>query len=127
MPQKNGTLYKKEAKDKRGRIWTPNTIKDLLERSDKAVIRGMNEIFRFQTLDEQNYETTMYYNTVGFSGAHAEIMSSLAKFYESRKYLSPKQMVVARKIIKRYAGQLIKIMRGDIQEPKPPMRIGRRY
>jgi len=96
-----------------GVVWTVDSIRELLLKNDAAVIKGMLRIFEYQTLTEQANETTIENNMVGFSGAHAEIMSSFAKNYQKFGFLSIKQMVVARKIMLRYSRQLIRIIRGD--------------
>lgn len=96
-----------------GVVWTVDSIRELISKNDAAVIRGMLRIFEYQTLTEQVAETTIENNSVGFSGAHAEIMSSFAKNYQKFGHLSIKQMIVARKIMLRYSGQLIKIMKGS--------------
>ena len=96
------------------RIWKKEDIKDLLVKRDDAVVQGMLRIFDLQTADEKESETAKHSNGVGFSGAHAEIMCSMSKFYNRRNFLSPKQMVCARKIMLRYAGQLTLISNGKI-------------
>ncbi len=96
------------------KIWKKEDIKDLLIKRDDAVIKGMLRIYDLQTADEQESETATHLNGVGFSGAHAEIMCSMSKFYQKRNFLSPKQMTYARRIMLRYAGQLTKIANGKI-------------
>lgn len=95
-----------------GVVWTKESLRELIRTNDNAVIRGMLRIYEFQTHDEQMAERTEYHNSVGFSGVDAEIMSSFVKWYESHKYLSPKQMEIARKKMVKYAGQLLLIMAG---------------
>ena len=94
--------------------WKKEEIQDLINRRDDAVSRGMQRIFELQTLDEQDSGYTKWANGVDFSGAHGEIMSSFVEFYNKRKFLSPKQMKIARRIMLRYAGQLAKIVNGKI-------------
>ena len=94
----------------KGHVWTKDTLKELFLKSDEAVIRGMFRIYDKQTEDEKMVEDTVEDNGVGFSGVHGNIMTSFAKFYQERKYLSPKQMVTIKKIMPKYAGQLLKIM-----------------
>ena len=65
------------------------------------------------------YEDTKYLNKIGFSGAHAEFGSSLAKQILRGKHLTSKQMFYARKIILHYAKQLSKIANKEIPELNP--------
>lgn len=93
---------------------TKETIKQLLNESDKAVERGLVVLLSRQTADERVNETTRYQNGVGFSAFDAEILTSFAQQIERKtargielgKCLSEKQMTLARKKIVRYAGQL---------------------
>jgi hypothetical protein len=97
-------------------VWTVDSLKELIRTNDNAVIRAMLKIYQYQTHDEQVAERTEYNNSVGFSGVDAEIMTSFAKWYENKKYLSPKQMEIARKKMVKYAGQLLLIMAGEQTE-----------
>ena len=89
--------------------WTIEEIRNLLEESDKAVARAILAIYGRQTASEQATETTSESNGVGFNGVDAPFLSSLAKFYEEKGYLSPKQVSYGRKKIRKYAGQLVNI------------------
>ncbi len=94
--------------------WTKAEIKEKLETDDKWVTRGIAAIFEKQTYSEQQSDSTNENNGVGFTGVDAKILSSFAKFYNRKGYLSPKQLVYGRKKIKKYAGQLAKIANGKI-------------
>lgn len=96
------------------KVWKKDEIKELLETSDKLAIRGLLRIFQLQTADEQESEYTKHINGVGFTGVDGEILSSMAKFFKSRNYLSPKQMEIVRKRMPKYAGQLTKVANGEI-------------
>ena len=89
--------------------WTIEEIRNLLEESDKAVARAILAIYGRQTASEQSTETTSESNGVGFNGVDAPFLSSLAKFYEEKGYLSPKQVSYGRKKIRKYANQLVNI------------------
>lgn len=104
-------LKKSEAIDKNGKVWTKADVQNLLRINDTAVIRGMLRIYTKQTFDEKQIEETTDFNGVGFNGLDGKIMSSFSSFYNKNKYLSPKQMKIARNKMKKYAGQLIQIMR----------------
>ncbi len=66
-------------------------------------------IYSFQTSDEQERETTCHYNGVGFSGAHAEILSSFAKQIQRYNRLSDKQMSILFRIMPKYWRQILQI------------------
>ena len=89
--------------------WTKEEITALLTRSDKAVGRAILAIYKFQTQTEQAIGHTTDHNGVGFNGVDAEILSSFAQFYQRSGFLTPKQLVLGRRKIMKYAGQLAKI------------------
>lgn len=97
------------------KVWTKEEIKVLLERNDTAVCRGLVTLFNLQTQDERNDEHTKYHNGVGFTGVDAEFLTSLARQYQDRGFLTPKQIVYGRKKILKYAGQLAKVANGQIK------------
>lgn len=98
------------------KVWTRSALVELMAQNDEALIRAMFRIYDKQTKDEKSIEATVEDNGVGFSGVHGNIMSSFAKFYQERKYLSKKQMETIHKIMPRYAGQLLKMMAYDNME-----------
>ncbi len=92
-------------------------IQNLLDTNDLAVCRALVVIFERQTSFEQSAETTSEKNDIGFSGVDAEICSSFAKQFMSRGFLSPKQMVIARKKMKKYWKQLAEISKQNGKLP----------
>jgi hypothetical protein len=64
----------------------------LLQTNDKAVARALLVLLNNQTADEQRTEDTRYLNGKGFRPCHARIGTSMAKFYISKGYLTPKQV-----------------------------------
>lgn len=70
----------------------------------KALVKLFTE---GQTADEQVSEVTRYDNNIGFSGADSEILSSFAKQYMKKGYLSDKQMALLHKKISKYSRQVI--------------------
>ena len=90
-------------------MWTMEKMKDILSRYDDQVCKAVVKIYEYQTADEKDSHETKEHNNVGFNGADAPIMSSFAEFYIKRGFLSPKQLMIARKKIMKYAGQLCKI------------------
>ncbi len=81
-------------------------IREKLSTDDRWILRGLLVIFSNQTIDEQATATTKYVNNIGFTGADAEFLTSLATQFQQRKSLSPKQMIYLRKKMPKYSGQL---------------------
>ena len=88
---------------------TQESIQALLESNDKAVIRGLLAIYARQTSAEQSMEATKEDNGIGFNACDAPFMSSLAKWYNAKGFLTPKQLYRARKTIIKYRRQLTEI------------------
>lgn len=95
-------------KNKSGEMvsWTPAYIKEQIITKDEAVKAALLRIYSYQTLDEQRSESTQESNGKGFNGIDAEILSSFAKQLETRKFLSPKQIAIARKKLIKYSSQI---------------------
>jgi hypothetical protein len=116
-------LKKTEAVDVKGKIWSKESIQELLDKNDEAVYRAMLQIYDRQTADEQKYKDTHLYNSVGFTGVDAEIMSSFTESYKKWNKLTPKQMVIARKKMKKYWKQLLDVIREN--NPNQPERVAK--
>ena len=91
---------------------TKSEIVALLNRSDKAVVHGLIAIYKLQTPQEQTDLATQELNGIGFNGVDAPLLTSFARQYLSKGWLSPKQMMLARKKIVKYSGQLEVISKG---------------
>jgi hypothetical protein len=90
----------------KGVEWTPSIIKEKIETSDKALISALLRVYSWQTEDEKHSERTTETNSKGFNGIDAEILSSFAKQWETRGFLSPKQKAIARKKMSKYSRQI---------------------
>ena len=88
---------------------THDFVKKQLATNKAWALKALLKIFNFQTKDEQEYEHTRILNKVGFTGVDAEILSSFAKQYLTRGFLSPKQMTLVYKKMPKYWMQIIKI------------------
>jgi hypothetical protein len=100
--------------------WNKDTILALLNESDKAVCRAVLAIYEKQTENEQATDSTAEQNGVGFNGADAGFGSSLAKQYAERGSLSPRQIACARKMMRKYAGQLAEIANAKAKATAAP-------
>ena len=90
-------------------------IREQLRTNDAWLLRGLVVIYGFQTESEQAMGVTAEDNGMGFNGLDAELLSSFAVQYMQRGSLSPKQIAWARKKMVKYAGQLLKVARGEVQ------------
>lgn len=88
---------------------TIETIREKLQSNDLWLCRGIKAIYDCQTLSEQLEGQTKEDNGIGFNGVDAFILSSFAQFYVKTGFLTAKQLVIARKKMGKYSGQLLKI------------------
>ena len=94
-----------------GKVWDKESIKDLLDRNDKAVYKAILLLYSFQTDEEKYKGVTKTINGKGFNKFDVEILSSYAMQLRRGQELSVKQMYTARPKIKKYAGQIISYMK----------------
>jgi hypothetical protein len=107
-------VSKKRRSKKPEREWTKEKVRDLLDKRDDAVIKGMIRIWEHQTAYEKKVKATTDHNNVGFTGVDGDIMCSFVDFYKKNGFLSQKQLTLARKKMRKYAGQLVKIIYNEI-------------
>lgn len=94
---------------------TVETIRAKVASDPKWTERSILAIYARQTPDEQAVGDTTKNNGRGFSGTDGKFMSSLAKWIQSSRKpdgsrLTPKQLLVAQKVMPKYAKQLHTIM-----------------
>lgn len=103
--------------------WTPEDVKALLLKSDKAVGRALLALLERQTFDEQQSHDTKHANGRGFSAFDAPILTDMALFYRRTGFLTPKQLAWLRSgtakrpqpRIAKYAGQLAEIANAKVE------------
>jgi hypothetical protein len=102
---------------------TAELIRERLKSDDRWLARALVALNRRQTADEQRDETTKYHNLQGFTSGHARRGTSMARFYETRGFLTPKQLAWWRQVtpsgrmrIEIYTQQLLKVAREREQE-----------
>ena len=100
------------------KIWTKEEILHLIKTNEMMVGKSLLKLYGKQTPDEQAAHSTRYQNKVGFNGVDANFLSSLAEFYDKYGRLSEKQLVYARKKLRKYAVQLVKMANNS------PMKVG---
>lgn len=96
------------------KVWTLPEVKDLLGRNDEMVKRSLVQIYNKQTeLEQARYETREK-NNVGFNGVDAEFGTAMALRVKEGKFMSPKMIAASRKMMMKYANQLVKIANKQI-------------
>lgn len=104
------------------KVWTAADIKALLAQSDKAVGRALVALLARQTAAEQRNHVTTDANGRGFNAFDADIFTSMATFYQSKGFLTAKQLAFLRSgtakrpapRINKYAAQLADIANGGL-------------
>ena len=94
---------------------TKAEIKKKITTDRKWTERAVVAIYERQTADEQQDGETRHNNKVGFSGPDAYILSEFARWLNSGKHLSQKQLALAQKRIGKYAGQLLLIAEANVK------------
>ena len=90
--------------------YTKEFIQEKLATDKRWLERGILAIWKFQTTSEKKMCDTHLFNGVGFNGADGRFMTSLGNILNRGYHLTEKQVYVARKKMKKYAGQLVKII-----------------
>lgn len=80
---------------------------DQMEVDDNFLVGCLMTLYSFQTEDEKAIEATCHDNSMGFNALDAGIMSSFAQFYQRTGFLTPKQLNLARRTLKKYSRQLL--------------------
>lgn len=86
------------------------TLLGRIEKSDKVVRQCLVIIDNEQTSDERDEGQTHWRNGYGFSVFDAEFGSSLAQQIREGKHLSEKQMFHARRMSRKYASQILRLV-----------------
>ena len=82
-------------------------VQNKLRTRDAWALHALEVIMSKQTVEEQRADRTVFHNNVGFSGHDSPLLSSFAKQYRDKKWLSAKQMIVLKKTISKYWSQII--------------------
>lgn len=98
-------------------VLTVETVRARLATDDRWLTRAIVAIYEQQTADEQENQTTSHLNGVGFSGVDAAFCSSLAQQITRGRTLSAKQIAIARKIMRKYAAQLVRLAEAKAAQP----------
>lgn len=100
-----------------------NILKAQLSTNPNQAVRGLLRVFANQTAAEQQTGGVRANNGIGFTQTDSVILTSFAKQYKNKGFLSEKQMIILYKKIPKYAKQLIE---GSIAEGKI-YKVGKEY
>lgn len=95
-----------DIKTKKDRV---SFIRFQLTNNPKWAVRGLLRIFENQTEDEKVSEYTKHDNKIGFNGTDATLLTSYAKQYLTKGYLTENQMKYVHKKMPKYAAQLERV------------------
>jgi len=84
-------------------------LRGQLETNPKWAKVALLRIYDNQTEEEQRCRDTAEANGIGFSGVDGMILSSFAIQLHTKKYLSPRQMIILMSKMKRYWRQILEI------------------
>lgn len=94
--------------------YTKELIKTRITTEPRQAIRALIALYEKQTTYEKSAHQTREANKVGFSAFDAEILTSFAEQFKERGRLTENQIVILKKKIGKYAGQLLKMVEGKI-------------
>lgn len=75
--------------------------------------RAVLALYERQTADEKSAGSTVHHNAAGYNAFDAPFMTSLAEQLKQGRHLSNKQLAAARKVLRKYTGQLAKIAKAN--------------
>lgn len=92
-----------------------------LSHNTEKARRALLLVYSKQTACEQNSGQTLEYNCEGFTTLDAEILTNIAIFYKNHNFLTPRQDQIVKRLIPKYAGQILasSIERGLIVQISP--------
>lgn len=95
-------------------------LRNRIELKDSTAIHALVFIYDKQVEDEKFSEEVKHRNGIGFKPQDAKKGSSFAKWYLDKGFLTGKQMACVKRMITKYAGQIveIKINEGEIRQIK---------
>lgn len=84
-----------------------DALKIQIATNDRQTVKALMRVYESQTPSEKELKATYIHNKVGFCTRDAGILSSFAEQLKAGHTLSEKQMSLARRLMPKYAGQLI--------------------
>lgn len=96
-------------------------LKYQISHNTEKARRALLLVYSKQTAFEQNSGRTLEYNCKGFTTLDAKILTGIAIFYKNHNFLTPRQDQIVKRLIPKYAGQILdsSIERGLIKQVSP--------
>lgn len=96
-------------------------LKFQIPRSNEKTCRALMLIYDKQTEQEVLKGETIEDNSVGFTALDADILTKMSIFYQEMGFLTNKQLNIVKRLIPKYAGQILasSIERGLIKQVSP--------
>ena len=96
-------------------------LRHQISHSTEKARRALLLVYSKQTVSEQNLGKTLEYNCEGFTTLDAKILTGIAIFYKDHNFLTPKQDQIVKRLMPKYAGQILasSIERGLIMQVSP--------
>ena len=88
-------------------------LRKQIAEKDSTAIHTLMFVFDKQVEDEQDHEVVKYHNGVGFKPQDAKMGSSFAKWYKEKGFFTAKQLNVVKRMVAKYAGQVVEAKIGD--------------
>lgn len=88
-------------------------LKTQIFEKDETAIHALLFIYEYQEASEQDNSVTSFNNGVGFNKHDAEFCTSLVNQYNERGSFSRKQLECIKRVMQKYAGQIIEIKLGN--------------
>lgn len=98
--------------------YTVEQVKFNIATDQKWLERAIQVIYLAQTADERQAGETKHLNGVGFNGCDAKFLSYCAKYLESNPHLTGTFLEKARKLMPKYAGQILKVIEANPKNKK---------
>ena len=83
------------------------SFRNMIANSPVVAMRALMVVYNNQTEDEKVDKTTKHHNGMGFNSMDDKICSSMAEQLIQKKMLSEKQTDFLRKVLPKYAKQLV--------------------
>ena len=96
-------------------------LKAQIPQSREKICRALMLIYDRQTEQEVLRGKTIEDDAIGFTALDADILTKMARVYQSKGFLSYKQLNLVKRLIPKYAGQILasSIERGLIVQVSP--------
>jgi len=90
-------------------VTTYEELSQLIDSSPEWTVGCLIKLYQLQTPDEQQARATHHLNDCGFNSFDAGPLTSMARFYLDRGFLTLRQLAFARNTLKKYVNQLLQV------------------